>query len=497
MSRSDSAALLSLWALYLALALTTLFIWTSNGWFLVTGDEPHYLVVADGMVRDHTLEQGKPYQREFETRRIYKPGLAAPNEVPAPGNTHAVIGPNGLYPVHNIGLPIMIALPWRIGGTSGVKLFMVLMSSLMVPVIWKISGVFSLNTFHRAVASSAVLFAAPVIPASNQIYPDLPAGIIALYAGSFLLTWGDSSPGKGKMDYFLALLISILPWLQIKFTAPALVLAAALAFLRYRREKSMGRAVVFVGAVTVSLGILACYNLFAFGAAAGPYSRGALELSPHALMVLAGLHIDRFQGYFIQNPVCFCGLLFVVPFLKKYRFGAVVILAVYASLIVPNALHINWYGGYSFAGRFALSGFLVIMPFVIFALLRIMEDLRYGYVFVSALIGLNCFTYSRYTFKIFNFYNLASNEEYALTTPLREYHSFYPHLDRFLPALYDSERAFQYLPNLFFALFIIGLIILGATYKAERRLQYYRWAAVFAAAALPVLIVVGYMGGIR
>ena len=43
-------ALLFLWLTYFCSATLTLTIWTMNNWFSVTGDEPHYLVMADGII---------------------------------------------------------------------------------------------------------------------------------------------------------------------------------------------------------------------------------------------------------------------------------------------------------------------------------------------------------------------------------------------------------------------------------------------------------------
>ena len=92
------------------------------------------------------------------------------------------------------------------------------------------------------------------------------------------------------------------------------------------------------------LGVLAMYNEYAFGNFFGPYQNGAFEVSKTAFMVLSGLYFDQNQGFLLQNPFFLIGVLFIV-FLFAYdrRFYFVAAL-VYLSLIVPNALHPNWYG---------------------------------------------------------------------------------------------------------------------------------------------------------
>ena len=58
--------------IYLIAALATLLLWESRGLNQVTGDEPHYLVMASGLIHDLSLEQTKPYRQEFDQKKIYK-----------------------------------------------------------------------------------------------------------------------------------------------------------------------------------------------------------------------------------------------------------------------------------------------------------------------------------------------------------------------------------------------------------------------------------------
>jgi hypothetical protein len=62
--------------IYGFLSLATLYFWQSKEINTITGDEPHYLVISSGIVKQGSLEQTAPYQEEFKTREIYKNGLA-------------------------------------------------------------------------------------------------------------------------------------------------------------------------------------------------------------------------------------------------------------------------------------------------------------------------------------------------------------------------------------------------------------------------------------
>lgn len=51
--------------IYLILAFITLFIWNKRNFYPITGDEPHYLVMTQGFIRDQTFEQTQAYKIEF------------------------------------------------------------------------------------------------------------------------------------------------------------------------------------------------------------------------------------------------------------------------------------------------------------------------------------------------------------------------------------------------------------------------------------------------
>lgn len=475
-----------LWLAYLFLTIMLLSHWTIKNDYSVTGDEPHYLVMADGIIRDGTFEQTAPYSREFQSRAIYVHGLAPIDAVPSPQNTHAVNGPHGFYNVHNIGLPLLLSLPFAIAGTFGAKLLMVFLGSLIVPLVWAITGLFTSSRWHRILTTSAIVFASPMLPASNQIYPDLPAGAIGLAASYVLLKRHLHAPQTNKESIAIALLISILPWLQIKCAAAGIILASAFSLQTYLQSRSPIKSLLFPFAMTISLSALAAYNLYAFGKATGPYQDGALEISWHAFMVLIGLHIDRFQGIFIQNPIYFLGLLFTVPFLKKYHLPAISLILVYASFVVPNALHPNWYGGYSFAGRFAWSAAIMSLPLVIFATIKILTDTKNGYLAVLLIMAINIYTFTNYADGKFCLLNVDPS------TPLDRYVGFYPSISSFLPALYDPEKALSFPPNASFLVFSIGLFVLGLFYNEISKKTFFQKVSWFCTISLAFMMATGF-----
>ncbi|HWB14338.1 MAG TPA: hypothetical protein VG826_34250 [Pirellulales bacterium] len=105
-------------------------------------------------------------------------------------------------------------------------------------------------------------------------------------------------------------------------------------------------------ALAASLALLGWYNHYAFGKATGPYGNDGLEVQVNNLVVFFGLHFDQSQGIFLQQPLWLLGLIGLGPMWCASRRRFLWWILMYAATIVPNTLHPNWYGGYSFVGRF-------------------------------------------------------------------------------------------------------------------------------------------------
>jgi hypothetical protein len=447
-------AFLMILLVYGIFSLATLFSWHSKGINTVTGDEPHYLVMASGLVKQGSLEQTAPYREEFKTREIYKHGLAPKEAQPSPENTHAVLGPNGLFNVHNIGLPLLLAIPFLIGGVVGAKLTMVFFGSLVVVVAWKFSSHFSQDKTLRFWAVIAATISLPLIPASNQIYPDVLAGLIALTGLYWFFTIHERR--SVGLEALLAATVVFLPWLQIKFAATCVVLVLSITAKIYFQSRDLKKIIrIFIIAGTSCLA-LATYNYYAFGKISGPYQSGALEVSKTSLMVLLGLHFDQNQGFILQNPVNLIGILAIGWMYKLNRSFSIVWALVFLSLIVPNALHPAWYGGWSFSGRFQWAAAIAFIIPTICGLLVIAkskEKIFKAIIFCGALLQL--YFFYQYAIGGVNLFNKGAG------TWFDAYPIFYYPLHGWLPMLYDSSWAYGYWPNYSWMILIVTLLAVG------------------------------------
>ncbi|MBP7735692.1 MAG: hypothetical protein KA369_06930 [Spirochaetes bacterium] len=440
--------------IYLLLWAVILIAWHKNDINSVNGDEPHYLVMAHGIVTYGSFEQTRPYKDEFSKRSIFKKGLAPQDSNPSPENTQAVLGPHGLYNIHNIGLPIIISLPYKFGGVAGAKIFMVLIGVTAILFTWNITGIFSANTKIRFLSTLALCIALPLLPASNQIYPDLPAGIVSLSGLYWFMTLDRKRPIF--QEFIWAAAIVFLPWLHIKFSMACALLIIALMIKKFILFKDMKGISILAVLSVLSSFILFAYNYYAFNRLSGPYPTGTFEFSGTSIMVLFGLHADQNQGFLMQNLILLIGLGSIGGLYRRDRATAIIWLFVYASLLIPNAFLLNWYGGTSFSGRFGWSAAVVFFLPTALGLARIDEySSKLFKTIIAITVLLQAYFFFNYALCHLDLYNKPP------LTMLDSYSLFYHPIQKWFPAFYCTNWAYRYTPNYAWGVLIALLVASG------------------------------------
>jgi len=437
--------------IYYLLSVFTLVRWYSKNYFPVTGDEPHYLVIADGIVKHLTLEQTLPYKEEFINKKIYPAGLAPSNESPNPSNTHTYLGKNGLFNLHNIGIPIMIAIPYYFLGIFGAKLFLVLFSGISAVLYYKISYFFSKNKTFSTITSLSLIISLPLIPASNQIYPDLISGTMILFSIYYLL----KNNRKRNICFQLTniFFISVLSWLHLKYLPISFLLLIALIFkLLTNREFKwiLYSSCVFL----ISVISLFIYNKYAFDSFFGPYQGNDILLNKSGLMAFFGLILDQSQGFLFQNPLNFIGLFFMASFVFEYTLIGLCIIIILSILLFLNGTHFNIYGGFSFVGRFEWTVSVLFLVYTIYGLNHLYKNKKVQYYISVCLSSIfQFYIFISYYFFKFPFYNKGSKNF------LSDYSVFFGEFSRWLPAFYDPNTTFKNPLNYIFILLTVYIFL--------------------------------------
>ena len=445
-------------ALYFVVALGTLLAWAARGVYPIAGDAPHALVMARGISEDFPLDQQPVYEAELANPVIFAQTMSPLDPSLSPMNTQTVAGESGLYSIHSPGLGLLLAAPLAIGGVLGSKVALIAIGAMVVPLTWLAAGAFCSRPSVRGAITAVTAIGCPLVFSAGQVYPDVVAGVIILGPLARLLRAGTMPACQGPI---VLAALAFLPWLQLKFSAPALVLAFALAWQRRREARQW--AVSLLALVLTSVAVLLTFNVVNYGTLTGSYADGGLVANATAAMVLLGLLVDQNQGLLILNPILWLAPIGLVLLRRTRRSFAVIWTLVVASLLVPNAMHPNWYGGGSFIGRFALPASMACTIPAAKALAALHgRSPRVFWLAIAFGVLVQAFYWIWYALVSGIQPGLSSGLELynkPAGTWLENYAVFSFPFDRFLPALYDSRWAYGYLPNVAWLAGLVAVVI--------------------------------------
>ncbi len=315
------------------------------------GDEPHYLMVADSLLRDG----------DVSLERDYAEGRYAPFH-DAPLAPHfRVRGRHGeVYSLHALGLSVAILPAWALAGYPGVTVFMALLAALLVVEVrrWVVD-----LTGRPDVAEAtawALALSPPLLHYAGLVFTEVPAAL----ALAFGLRRGRDARAGIASALAVGAAAAVLPWLNIRYAPLALLVVAHAAW----RRPGLSRLAAQLGPLAVSAIGIALYHhsLYGFWDPRRVYGRHP-ELSLSTLAEgLPGLFLDQEFGLAIYVPV----LALAVPGLawlwrRDRKLGTATLLAVGTVVLTAGSWHM-WRGGFNPPGRFLVP--VVPLLFVAVAL---------------------------------------------------------------------------------------------------------------------------------
>lgn len=268
-----------------------------------TGDEPYYLITAVSLWNDRELD----ISDEIETGAFREW-----HEIPLDEQTKPLDGGRRVSP-HDPLLPILLAAPMALGGWVGAKLSVAALAGLLSALItWVAVRRFAVSVGAAGLTAGIFGASAPFAVYGNQVYPELPAALCVLVAVACLTT--ARAPRMGGL-VVLAVAITALPWLSIKYVpvATTLALLGVAALWRAGRGQALGG---FVGALAIMslafvAGHLQWYGGLTAYAVGDHFTSGELSVigsDPNYLgrtRRLLGLLVDRNFGLAAWQPAWF------------------------------------------------------------------------------------------------------------------------------------------------------------------------------------------------
>ena len=311
--------------LYLALGL-----WYASR-LRVSGDEPHYLLMAQSLWREGDLDLADNLARE--DWRENTPGPVLPHF----GAPRADGRP---FPAHSPGLPLLLAPVYALGGRLLCVALLALVAAGATVMAWHLAR-------HAAGGGEAALFAwavalgPPMAFYAFHVYTEVPSALAI--AGALVLLLG---PASGAAAVSAALLAAALPWLHVKMI-PA---AAALGVIALVRLRGRPRIAFVLVAAACAAGYLAYYHAI-FGIASPLALYGGLPAGQRGspLRALAGVLLDRSYGLLWHAPV-FLVALAALPEAWRRRLWPHGLLAV--AILAPALGWRMWWGGQCPPARF-------------------------------------------------------------------------------------------------------------------------------------------------
>lgn len=353
------SAIMSGFVLIICIALPYLFNFDLN-WPVIRlgGDEPHYLVMADSLVRHHSLDIKQEYQKS-EYRSFFPGGLDyhLPPGLFTPESSH-------WYSFHSPGLAILVAPFFALARVKGALFAMSVLSFVLLIEIYVWSTMVTLDKraalFAAAVYGSTLSF----LTLAGRIFPDIPQAVLTMGALILLVRKRSS-----VSNLLLGSLIGVSIWIHMKM---GLILFTAGTIALYQEWFKLGRRHVrivslvlpwFVLWLGYEIAIHSWYNVILPSSIYA--NAGQLwQLSP--TQSIPAMLFDSAKGLFINNPI----LLLLLVGLPVWAKRQTTSLALAAMIVLPTVLlqstFSDWSGGWAPIGRYITAWLPVFLPALAF-----------------------------------------------------------------------------------------------------------------------------------
>ncbi|MDH4063045.1 MAG: hypothetical protein OEW19_01495, partial [Acidobacteriota bacterium] len=308
------------------------------------GDEPHYLVIAQSLWRDGDLQIENNHERG-DYREYFAQELEP---------HYLTRGANGeIYSIHPVGLPLLLAPIYGLGGYLGVLLALIAMASMAAAFMWRWVATTLQSPAAATFAWAVVACSAPFLLNTFTVYPEIAAALTVMIAITTRNPW------------VVGVACGLLPWLSTKYAPMSAVLLVTVpGTITLEREAisaMVKRAVPYAALLAAWFG----FFLAIWGSPWPQAPYGAMvQTTPWNLVFGApGLLFDQEYGLLPYAPAY---ILAVTGLWTLWRAGgerrllAIRVLLVFGSLLGTVGAFRIWWGGSAAPARPLASGLLVL-----------------------------------------------------------------------------------------------------------------------------------------
>lgn len=326
-----------------------------------SGDEPHYLVIAQSLWRDGDLRIENNH-----TRKDYAEYFA--RELDPHYLTRGA--DREIYSVHPIGMPVLITPVFALGGYDLVVAFFIVMAATAATLVWRWAVALTGTLGTPTLAWAAIVLSAPFLINAFTIYPEVPAALAVALA--LVMTVRPTPGGRPWHDVAIGLLAGALPWLSTKYAPMSAALVAVALARRAWPLHAADRRWNVMGGVRIVLPYGLCLlGWFAFFYAywgtpmpSAPYGTMTQTEIDNTLFGVPGLLFDQEYGLLAYAPAYVLagfGFWTMVRRPGPLRRVGLELAVIFCALLFTVGAFRIWWGGSAAPGRPVTSGLLVLL----------------------------------------------------------------------------------------------------------------------------------------
>ncbi len=293
------------------------------------GDEPHYLMVAESLLRDRDLSLESDYAQQR-----YLAFHDAPLEP-----HYRVRGKHGeIYSLHAVGLSLLILPAYALGGYPAASFFMALLAAFLAREVREgVRAALGDDVLADAAAWVTAL-SPPLLHYAGLVFTEVPAALLV----AFVLRRGSGLR--------VGIALALLPWLNVRFAA----LSVLLLLYGLWREGGLRERLKLVLPGLASAAASTAYHhaLYGFLDPRRVYGRRpefSLATLPEGL---PGLFLDQEFGLFVYAPVLALALPGFFRLWSRDRPRALAAAALVGVVVLTSSTWHMWRGGFNPPGRF-------------------------------------------------------------------------------------------------------------------------------------------------
>ena len=329
-----------------------------------SGDEPHYLVISQTLLKYHSLSVMLDY-KNGDYRSFYPINL----------DPHITINVRGqVMPLHSIGGPILWLIPFFLLGRLGAVEFMSLVTVLIVLNIYKFLRSMDISEGTAFIVSLGYAVASPLYIYSYRTFIEPIGTLVCIYVLRQIFKPEISASSLA----ISSTLLGILPWVHSRFIILELPLFLVLLVRIYQKNglRNLKDYLYFLLPLALLSIALEVYTYTAWGTlnpAANQINGNSkpFEVSPFSGML--GVFFDQKHGLLLCFPIGIFGLTGLILSLKKrYLPYNLLMLVLSVPYIIAFTSFRHWGGGWSPPARFVL----VLLPLYSFYIAYALERLN-------------------------------------------------------------------------------------------------------------------------